>query len=91
MTGDFWYRPDMTAEPHAVTTRHWLTRAPLSFCQETAARGRAGSRTAFAALSTRAKQQWLFVEPCMREPLMVMPLRHGVHPHFKLLHARLGA
>ena len=21
-TSDFWYRPDMTAEPHAVTARH---------------------------------------------------------------------
>ena len=44
-TGDFWYRPDMTAEHHAVTVRHWLVRAPLGFHQEVAAYGRAGSRT----------------------------------------------
>ena len=38
--GDFWYIStsgtcsDMTAEHHAVTAKHWLTRAPLSFCPE---------------------------------------------------------
>ena len=38
----------------------------------------------FAALSARAKQQWLFVELCMREPLMITPLGSDVDPHFKL-------
>ena len=64
-TGDFWYRPDMMSEHHAATARHWPTHAPLSFRHlETAACGQAGSRTAFAALSAHAKQQWLLVERC---------------------------
>ena len=75
----------MTAEHHAVTAKHRRVRAPLSFCQETAACGRAGSRAAFADLAARAKQRWLFVEPCVREPLMVTPLGQDPHPHFKLL------
>ena len=56
-TGKHWYRPHMTAEHHAVTIRHWEMRAPLSFREETAARGQAGSRTTFATLAG------LFVEP----------------------------
>ena len=87
-TGSLWYRPDMTAEHHALTARHWHTRAPLIFRQETAARGRAGSRSAFAALAACVKQQWLFVEPCMWGPLMVTPLGHGPHLHFKLPQAQ---
>ena len=46
-------------------------------------RGHAGSRTTFGALVARAKQRWLFVEPCMREHLMITPLGHCSHPHFK--------
>ena len=87
-TGKHWYHPGMTAEHHAATVRHWEKRAPLSFPQETAARGHAGSRTTFATLAARARQQWLFVEPCMREPLMITPLGHGSHPHFKLPQAQ---
>ena len=87
-TGRNWYRPDMTAEHHAATAKEWLMRALLSFRQETAARGRAGSRAAFDALAARGKQRWLFVEPCMRDPLMVTPLDHGTHPHFKLPQAQ---
>ena len=49
----------------------------------TAPRGQAGSRANFSTLATRAKQQWLFVEPCVREPLMVTPLGSSSHPHFK--------
>ena len=45
--------------------------------------GRAGACMAFAALSSRAKQLWLFMEPCVREPLMVTPLRNDKNPHFK--------
>ena len=82
-TGKQWYRPDMTAEHHAATVRDWEKRAPLSFCQQTAACGHAGSRTTFATLSARARQQWLLVEPCMREPLMLTPLDYDTHPHFK--------
>ena len=41
MAGDFWYRPDITAEHHAVAARHWLARALLSFRQEVMARGHA--------------------------------------------------
>ena len=88
MTGKNWYRPDMTAEHHAATAKHWLVRAPLSFCQETATRGRAGSRAAFADLAARAKQRRLFIEPCVRDPLMVAPLDQGPHPHFKLPQAQ---
>ena len=87
-TGKNWYRPDMTAEHHAATAKHWIVRAPLSFRQETATHGRAGSRAAFADLAARAKQRWLFVEPCVRDPLMVTPLDQGLHPHFKPLQAQ---
>ena len=66
MTGKHWYRLDMTAEHHAVTVRDWEVRAPSSFREQTAAPGRAGSRANFAAQLTRARQQWLLVEPCMR-------------------------
>ena len=38
---------------------------------------------AFAALSSWAKQLWLFVEPCVCKPLMVNPLRHDGNPHLK--------
>ena len=48
---------------------------------QTAPRRLAGSRTTLGALVARAKQQWLFVELCMREPLMIAPLGHGLHPH----------
>ena len=82
-TGKHWYRPDMTAQHHAVTVRDWEKRAPLSFRAQTAARGRAGSRATFTAQLARARQQWLLVEPCMREPLMITPLSHDEHPHFK--------
>ena len=82
-TGKFWFRPDMTAEHHAATIQHWGKRAPHSFRQATVPRGQAGSRTSFDTLAARAKQQWLFVEPCMREPLMVTPLESNSHPHFK--------
>ena len=44
---------------------------------------RAGSRATFATQLARARQQWLFVEPCMHEPLMITPLDSGDHPHFK--------
>ena len=74
----------MRAEHHATTIQHWDKRASLSFRQETAPRGRAGSRTTFGTLVARAKQRWLFVEPCMREPLRITPPEHGSHPHFKL-------
>ena len=57
VTGKHWYRPNVTAEHHAVTVHHWDTPAPPIFRQETAARGRAGSRAAFAALAPCAKQQ----------------------------------
>ena len=82
-TGKLWYRPDMTAEHHASTVQDWERRAPLSFRAQTAVRGRAGSRSSFATQLARARQEWLFVEPCMREPLMVTPLGSNVHPHFK--------
>ena len=82
-TGKYWYRTDMTAEHHAATACDWEKRAPLSFRTQTAARGRAGSRATFDAQLARARQQWLFVEPCMREPLMITPLNSGEHPHFK--------
>ena len=83
MTGKFWYRPDMTAEHHAATVRDWVKRAPSSFRAQTAVRGRAGSRATFDTKLTHARQQWLFVEPCMREPLMITPLNSEEHPHFK--------
>ena len=51
MAGKHWHRPDMTAEHHAVTIRHWDMRTPLSFRQD---RGQAGSLTVFAALAARA-------------------------------------
>ena len=82
-TGKYWYRPDMTAEHHAATACDWKKRAPLSFRAQTAARGRAGSRATFETQLARAQQQWLFIEPCMREPLMVTPLSSDEHPHFK--------
>ena len=82
-TGKLWYRPDMTAEQHAATVQHWEARAPLGFRQMTAPRGRAGSRTNFSTLAARAKQRWLLVEPCVRDPLMVTPLGPSPHPHFK--------
>ena len=78
----------MTAEHHAVTARHWLAHAPLGFRQEVAACGRPGSRPTFATRAACARQQWLFVEPCMQEPLMVTPLGSDVHPHFKLPNAQ---
>ena len=83
--GKHWYRPEMTAEHHAAPVQHLDKRAPLEQLRRaTAPRGLAGSRTAtFGALVARAKQQWLFVEPCMREPLMITPLGQGSHPHFK--------
>ena len=74
-TGDFWNRPDIAAEQHAVAAKHWLKRAPLGFRREVATRGRAGSRATFATLAARAKQQWLFV--------VITPLEHDVYPHFK--------
>ena len=73
----------MTAEHHAATACDWKKRAPLSFRAQTAVRGRAGSRATFETQLARARQQWLFVEPCMREPLMVTPLSSDEHPHFK--------
>ena len=79
-TGKHWYRPDMTAQHHAVTVRDWEKRAPLSFRAQTAARGRAGSRATFAAQLARARQQWLLVEPCVHEPLMITPLSHDEDP-----------
>ena len=82
-TGRHWYRPDMTAEHHASTVQDWVQRAPSSFRAQTAARGRAGSRSTFDAQLARARQEWLFVEPCMRDPLMITPLGPSVHPHFK--------
>ena len=82
-TSKLWYRPDMTAEQHAATVQHWEARAPLGFRQLTAPRGQAGSRANFSTLAARAKQQWLLVEPCVHEPLMVTPLGSSSHPHFK--------
>ena len=34
--------------------------------------------------SSCSRQQWLFVDPCMCGPLIVMPLGHGELPHFKM-------
>ena len=83
MTGKFWFRPDMTVENHTATIQHWDKRAPRSFRQATAPCGQAGLRTNFDTLAACAKRQWLFVEPCMCEPLMVMLLESNSHPHFK--------
>ena len=83
MTGKLWYCPDMAAEHHAATAQHWEKHVPHGFCQMTASHGQAGSRTNFGSLAARAKQQWLFVEPCMCEPLMVTLLKSTSHPHFK--------
>ena len=82
-TGKYWCQPDMTAAHHAATACAWEKRAPLSFRTQTAARGQAGSCATFETQLARARQQWLFVEPCMREPLMITPLTSGEHPHFK--------
>ena len=82
-TGKLWYRPDMTAEHHAATVQDWEKGAPSSFRRQTAARGHAGLRTTFATRLSHAKQQWLLVEPCMRDPLMITPLGQDAHPHFK--------
>ena len=82
-TGKHWYRPDMTAEHHAATVQDWAKRAPSSFRRQTAARGQAGSRATFDTQLACARQQWLLVEPCMREPLMITPLGQDEHPYFK--------
>ena len=55
----------------------------VSFRQAVAACGRASTRTSFAALLSRAQQQWLFVEPCVWGSLKVTPLWHDGKPHFK--------
>ena len=46
-------------------------------------RGHAGSHTTIATLPACARQWWLLVKPCMCEPLMITPLGHDSHPHFK--------
>ena len=88
MTGKLWYHLDMTAEHHAATVQHCKKCAPLGFCQMTAPHRQAGTHTNFSTLATHAKQQWLFVEPCMCEPLMVTLLGSTSHPHFKPLLAQ---
>ena len=67
-TGKLWYRPDMTAEHHASTVRDWEQRAPLSFRAQTAARGRAGSRSTFNAQLARARRGGCLSGPACASP-----------------------
>ena len=87
----------ITAAHHAVTASGRDASPPLGFCQFIAVSGHRDAGLllgdAFDRTPARAQKAWLFVEPCMQGPLMIIPVLGDRSPFLKApaLHTATGA